>query len=220
MNIIGVDVSKYNIGWNPDKATKHIDFVVQRASWAGYADEKFLALNEQVSKIPIRGAYHYYSSALPWTKQVAVFLKTTMGKGFTFYALDYERSYNNLNKRTIAEASEFVKFVKAQTGKPCLFYFSPSIYIEFIRPFGYTNWLNKQDIWVAQYPKTLTQTPPTQQPSMSKEITHWDFWQYGGGDVNFTAGRHAGADYGGGLVGIDLNYFGGTPQQLVERFGS
>ncbi len=216
--IIGVDVSKYNLGWSPDKATKPISFVVQRASWSLYKDEGFDALLPQVLKIPIRGAYHYYSSGVPWKAQADLFLSVTKGKGFHFYVVDYERAYNTLNARTIAEVSEMVKYIKSQTGQRCMVYFSPSIYNESIKPFGYGLWAHQQDIWIAQYPWTLTQTPPTSTPAIPDNLP-WRIWQYGGGDVNYTAGRHAGADYGGGLVGIDLNYFNGTEAELLAWAG-
>lgn len=221
-NIIGVDVSKYNLGWNPDKAIKPIYFVIQRAGYGSQyggakADEQFDAINTQVQKIPIRGAYWYYSSWNPWKIQADKFLSIVNNKRFHFLCLDYEKSFNTLNARTIAEASEFVKYVKAQTGKSCLFYFNPDTYKTSIKPYGYTNWLNKQDLWVAQYPYSLGQTPLSTKPSIPTEITSWKFWQYGGGNIAFTAGYSAGADYGGGLKGIDLNYFNGTEEEL-ERF--
>ena len=155
-NAIGVDVSKYNLGWDPDRATKPIDFVIQRASWAGYKDEQFDAIYAQVIKVPVRGAYHYYSSGVHWRVQADLFLNITRDRGYHFFVLDYETAYNNLDGRTIAEAAEFIKYVKEQTGKRCLLYFSPNVYNTFIKPFGYANWCNQQDVWMAQYPWTLT----------------------------------------------------------------
>jgi len=219
MNAIGVDVSKYNAGWNPDKAIKPIDFVIQRASWAAYKDERFDEMYQQVAKVPVRGAYHYYSSGVNWKVQADLFLSITAGKGFHFFVLDYEAAYNQLNKRTIAEATEFVKYVKEKTERRCLIYFSPNIFNTFIKPFGYAYWAGQQDIWIAQYPWTLTQNPPTSKPALPAGLATWNIWQYGGGDVNFSAGRHAGADYGGGTVGIDLNYYNGTLEQMKNWLG-
>jgi GH25 family lysozyme M1 (1,4-beta-N-acetylmuramidase) len=217
---IGVDVSKYNLGWNPDKAIKPIYFVIQRSGYGSqygcYKDESFDVMNIQVQKIPVRGAYWYYSSWINWKKQADFFLNIIKDKNFHFFCIDYERAFNTLNARTIAEVSEFVKYIKAQTNKKCMIYYSPSIYNEFIYPFGYTNWLNQQDSWIAQYPYSLGEIPLATQPSMSSNIKTWKIWQMGGGDVNFTAGRHAGKNYGGGLEGIDLNYFNGTIDELYE----
>ncbi len=216
--IIGVDVSKYNLGWSPDKAVKPISFVIQRASWSLYKDTGFDALLPEVLKIPIRGAYHYYSSGVPWKDQANLFLSITKNKGFHFYVVDYERAYNELSKRTIAEVAEMVSYIKGVTKQRCLVYFSPSIYNESIKPFGYDTWAKAQEIWIAQYPYTETQTPPTQTPAIPDGLP-WRIWQYGGGDVNNTAGRHAGADYGGGLVGIDLNCWHGTDADLLAWAG-
>lgn len=100
-----------------------------------------------MQKIPIRGAYHYYSSGVPWKAQADLFLATTKGKGFHFYCVDYERAYNTLNNRTIAEVAEMVKYIKAQTGLKlkCMVYFSPSIYNESILPYGYDAWNAQQE---------------------------------------------------------------------------
>jgi hypothetical protein len=216
--IIGVDVSKYNLGWNPDKAIESIGFVIQRASWSLYKDEAFDKLLPEVQKIPIRGAYHYYSSGVPWVKQAQLFLEIIKGKGFHFLVVDYERSFNTLSTRTIAEVAEMVKYIRVASGLRCMVYFSPSIYNESIKPYGYGPWAHEQDIWIAQYPWTLTQTPLTSKPNIPDGLP-WRIWQYGGGDVNYTAGRHAGADYGGGLVGMDLNYWNGTREEMMTWAG-
>lgn len=218
MTVIGIDISKYNYGWTPDKATKPIEFVIQRSSWASYKDEKFDLLLPEVQKIPVRGVYHYYSSGVSWQYQANLMMDIVKDKGFHFYVVDYEGAYNVLNRRTTAEIYEFVKYVKAQTGKKCLVYFNQNIYNLYIKAYGYENWANQQDIWFAQYPLTLTQTPPYSAPKLPTGLDTWKFWQYGGGDVNFTAGRHAGADYGGGLQGMDLNYWNGTKDEMYSYF--
>lgn len=219
MPVLGIDVSKWNYGWSYDRAVKPIDFIIQRASWSGYKDDKFDLMLPETQKVGVRGAYHYYSSGVNWKYQADLFLSVVKDKGFHFYVLDYETAYNNLNGRTIAEAAEFVKYVKAQTNKICMFYFSPNVYNNFIKPFGYTNWLNQQEIWEAQYPWTLTQTPPYDSPKLPAGVNSWRMWQFGASDVSFTAGRHAGPDYGQTLQGCDLNYFNGTIDELYSWAG-
>lgn len=215
--IIGIDVSKYNVGWDPKKAVKPISFGIQRASWASYKDEKFDELYQGIKTLPVTGAYHYYSSGVPWKTQADLFLSVAQGK-FDFYVVDYERAFNSLCNRTTAELTEMVKYIKEKTGQRCLAYFSKSIYDEFIYKYGYASWAKEQDIWYAWYPITLTQTPPVQVPWIPEGL-NWKIWQYGGGDVNMTAGRHAGPDYGGGLAGMDLNYFNGTLPEMMEWAG-
>jgi hypothetical protein len=153
-----------------------------------------------------------------WKAQADLFLATVKGKGFHFYVVDYEKAFNQLSKRTIAEVAEMVKYIKAQSGMKCMVYFSPSVYNEAIKPYGYDTWAHLQDVWIAQYPYTETQDPGKTTPAIPDNLS-WRIWQYGGGDVNFTAGRHAGADYGGGLQGIDLNYYNGTAQEMASWLG-
>lgn len=211
---IGVDVSKYNYGWNPDYTKKPISFVIQRASWSMYKDEKFDEIYKQVVKIPIRGAYHYYSTGVKWIDQANLFLSIVKDLSFHFYVLDYEKAYNNINAKSMAEVYEFIKYIKQQTGKKCLIYFNPDVYNTGIKAFGYEKWANEQDVWIAQYPWTLTEEITQKYPALPSGLNNWKIWQYGGGDINFTAGRNAGENYGGGLKGIDLNKYNGTLEDM------
>lgn len=213
--LIGIDVSKYNLGWSPDKAKKPIGFVIQRASYGIVKDQNFNAILPEVQKIPIRGAYHYYSSSVNWKLQADLFLSIIGDAKFHFYVLDYEGAYNNLDGRTIAEAAEFVRYVKQKTNKRCMIYFNCDIYKRFVVPYGYTNWSNLQDVWIAQYPYSIGQTPLATAPALPVGLKKWDIWQYGAADVNFTAGKTAGPDYGGGLGGMDLNYFNGSIDDML-----
>lgn len=216
---VGVDVSKYNIGWNPDAAQRDISFVIQRASWSMYKDEKFDEMYKQVAKIPIRGAYHYYSSGVNWKLQADMFLNIVSEKNFHFYVLDYEKAFNNLTARTTAEVAEFVKYIKDKSNKICMIYFNQDVYNTAIKAFGYDNWANQQDVWIAQYPWTLTETISQNKPYMPSGLKNWKIWQYGGGDIAYTAGRYAGANYGGGLQGIDLNTYNGSIAEMRSWLG-
>ena len=213
MNVIGIDVSKYDLGWKAANAVKPISFIIQRASYGIITDEQFAALLPEVQKIPIRGAYHYYSSNTNWKPQADRFLSVVKDNGFHFFALDYEQSYNTLDARTIAEVAEFVKYIKAQTGKPCLFYTNPDTFNVYIKPFGFTAWLNDQDFWVAQYPKSAGQTLLATYPVLPTGVNNWRIWQYGADAAN-TAGKSAGKDYGGITPSMDLNYYNGTIEQM------
>ena len=203
-HIFGVDVSKYDYGFNPDRATTTISFVIQRASYSKAKDERFDEMLPQVLKIPVRGAYHYFSSWINWKVQADFFLSVVKDKGFHFYAFDYETIFNVLDNRTIAEAVEFIKYVKAQTGKKCLFYTSPSVYNEFIKPYGYESWMKSQELWIAQYPY-VANLNLDRGPSMPAGLTEWKIFQFGGADCNGTYGRTAGAEYGAARTGIDTN---------------
>ena len=53
MNVIGIDVSKYDLGWKAANAVKPISFIIQRASYGIITDEQFAALLPEVQKSPI-----------------------------------------------------------------------------------------------------------------------------------------------------------------------
>jgi hypothetical protein len=202
--LIGVDISKWDYGWNPSNATETIHFVIQRASYGQTKDEKFDEMLSSVKMIPVRGCYHYFSSHINWKVQADFFLNVTKNGGFHFYIVDYEAAFNTLDGRTYAELYEFVKYVKEKTGRRCLIYFSPSIYSEKLRPYGANEWINLEDIWIAQYPLSNL-IYPTKPPVLPVGVTTWKIHQYGGADVSGTPGRHAGAAFGAAREGIDLN---------------
>ncbi len=223
---IGVDVSKYNVSsnvkviWNPDTAKKRIDFVIQRASYGGFygsqvTDESFEQMWQQVRKIPIRGAYHYYSSHSNWKIQADYFLNLVEKKDYHFFAIDYELAFNTLDKRTTAEFIAFVDYVKEQTKKKTLAYFNYSSFISYFKPFGYSNWVNTNDIWYAWYPYQESETPPSV-VRLPEGMLNWKMNQYGAGDLQNTAGYMAGANYGGGMRGIDLNQYNGSIDDLYS----
>lgn len=218
--LIGIDVSKYNIGWSPTKAIKPIGFVIQRASYGIWKDEQFDAILPEVQRIKVRGSYHYFSTSIPWKLQADKFLSIVQNKGFHFYAVDYERSYNVFTKQSILDAISFAEYVKVQTGKKVLMYFNPDTYKTAIAVYGINLSATRIDgVWIAQYPYAFSQTPLTTKPYLPAGLTSWVFWQYGGADVPYTAGVKAGADYGGGLTGMDLNYFNGEQVDLDNWAG-
>ncbi len=51
----GIDISKYDLSFDPAKATGQLDFVIQRVSYRTTRDELFLKLLPGVLKMPIRG---------------------------------------------------------------------------------------------------------------------------------------------------------------------
>ncbi len=224
MNAIGVDISKYEVDairddagnitsirnfWNPDKAIKPIDFVIQRVSYGGKKDELLDLLYPQALKIPIRGAYHYFSTGVKWQDQANNFLSCVAGKDYHFYMLDYETAFNNLNATSFAELFEIVKYVKNTTGKKVLVYFNKSVYQTYMKPYNADAIINSNDVALAWYPYTafLNLAKP---PSLPAGVTNWKVWQYGAADVAGVAGYTEGIAYGSWRHGIDLNIFNGS----------
>lgn len=228
MKAIGVDVSKYEVHdikdasgkvtsivnwWNPDKSIKPIDFVIQRASYGGKKDEYLELLYREALKIPIRGAYHYFSTGITWKAQADNFLACVAGKDYHFYMIDYETAFNNLNGTSFAELFEIVKYVKAQTNKKVLVYFNHNVYKTYMKPFNADAIINNHDIALAWYPYLpfLNLSNP---PTLPAGVSTWKVWQYGAGDVAGVSGYNEGFAYGSWRHGIDLNIFNGTVEEM------
>lgn len=219
MRAFGVDISKWDVNyektkwWNPDNAKKAIDFVIQRLSYGGRADECVDILYPQSLKIPIRGCYHYYSTGIGAKEQADNFLKILGNKEFHFMVVDYEKAYNNLNANSLKEFRYMLDYIAGRTGKPTLAYFNLDVYNTVMKPFGSGNWINNYDIWIAQYPFAAFYKPDGF-PILPKEVRKWKVWQTSGGDVLNTIGRTLGATYGAIRQGIDTNLFNGTIEEM------
>lgn len=228
MNALGVDVSKYEVQpifdingnvvavknfWNPDKSTKPIDFVIQRASYGGKKDEFLDLMYSQVLKIPIRGAYHYFSTGIRWQDQANNFLNCVAGKDYHFYMIDYEKFYNNLNATSFAELFEIVKYVKEVTKKKVLVYFNHDVYNTLMKPYNADAIINNYDIAIAWYPY-IPFFNISKPPSLPKGVNTWKVWQYGAGDVPGVPGYNEGFAYGSWRHGIDLDVFNGTVEEM------
>jgi hypothetical protein len=224
---IGVDISYYEVKWGqtltgqywkPENSIKPIDFVIQRSSYGSTEDKCIDFLYEKSTRqIPVIGFYHYFSSWDNYKKQIEVMLKAVEDKPYHFLAVDYEGYGNTLDHTTFAGMCEMVKQLKTITGKKVLTYFNPSIYNEFMKPFGADKVIKTWDIWYAQYPY----------------MTNWDKYvfpktfnganvllnQAGGGDCANTIGIVSGPDYGSWRKGIDLNVWHSTLEELHTFFG-
>jgi len=201
----GIDVSKYQVSFNPALATVPIDFVIQRASWAGYQDELFVGLFQGgVSKIEDRGAYHYYSSGVPWQQQADLFLSIIMGRNFKYLAVDYEEGYNNLNDRTAHECRLIIDYLREKRPSAKIgLYCGAFTYRDLLLPYED---FSDVDFWIARYPNTVD--PQVDDPDMEDAREDWDFWQY--------SKEGDGKSHGVGSTFVDLNVFNGTVEELKE----
>lgn len=209
----GIDVSKYDYPVDPSKATGVIDFIIQRVSYGTMPDERLNEIWNAIRTIPVRGAYHYFSTGSPWKAQADFFLSLVKGKDYHFYAIDYETAYNNLNATSAANLRAMLEYLAAKVSpKKVLFYTSPSIYNTYLYPFG--DWMKEWELWLAQYPYLINLDLEKGPITFPKGRTQWTFWQYGGGGIQGTAGYGAGSKYGVGGYGCDLDVFNGTVEQL------
>jgi len=227
---LGIDISKYDTIWNdytntyasiwnPDTATKRIDFVIQRVSYGIHQDSALEVLYPQVAKVGIRGAYHYFTSGLGWKRQLDVILQSVKNKNYHFYAIDYEKIFNNLDRTSFAEMMELVKQLKLATGKKVLIYFNSDVYQNYMKPYGFDLVVNLCDgVWFAQYPWKLFLDLNNLPTSLPKNITNCKIWQFGG-DTWGCRGAGEGKDWGSPATSMDLNIFRGTFEDMKTWLG-
>jgi GH25 family lysozyme M1 (1,4-beta-N-acetylmuramidase) len=218
MRAHGIDFSKWALNWDmPDNPPLPIDFAIQRVSWAGYTDERYENHSKKVNQCSARGAYHYYSSGVPWLPQAELFLKNITENPDTTYQmawLDYETGYNKLTRRTSEEARKIVEFVASRFGGKVGLYANLNTVINYLDKFG--AWMLEWPFWVAHY---WFFPSPNKNPGwkigrtkLKRAEGNWQFWQYrSDGDAS---------KYGiKGKKGVDLNVFNGTVEELREWLG-
>lgn len=208
----GIDISKYDLSFDPTKAVEQLDFVIQRAGYGAldgkcYKDEAFDILHPGVAKIAVRGAYWYLGSHINWKVQADFFLSVVKDKGFHFFVCDFETSYNTMNTAFAKMAWDFIQYVKQQTGKPVLLYTNWSLYGSYIYPseaiYG-INW-DTVALWQAQYFDIIN---PDYRPNNPTGRTGgWTMWQYS------KTGRGASFGLGRPLV-ADLDVWNGTLEHM------
>ena len=211
-----VDISKYQVSFDPDKVTGVIDGVIIRSSYGLMKDKKFVELTEAAKDVPVRGPYHYFSSNIPWESQARFFLK--QAAGFHLYALDFERGFNNKSDGFAVGARKWMEFVAKETGEEVLLYTDYYTYKEWLMPYG--NWMKDWSLWIAQWPHAgwnsyLEAIPSNHsiQPNLPRGATSWTLWQYS------ADGNGQGSKYGVESASIDLNVFNGTVEEFHEWAG-
>ncbi len=207
---IGVDLSYYDLSFDPARATIPISFAILRAGYGGkdggvWRDPAFEKLLPGVEKVPIRGAYWYYSTYSPWMQQADFFLETVQDKGFQFYALDFESAYNQLTITSSQNADFWMQYVAQKTKKPVVFYTNPSLY----DVYGW-HYCSKWPLWLAQY---WNEPSPNKAPGMprTRQAGDWLIYQWAC-ERNFPG--HA-QEYGAGGNSIDLNVFNGAVGDMI-----
>lgn len=215
---VGIDISKYQVDFDIDNAKEPVDFIWQRTSYGLKTDEKFDSLWPGVSEFKNRvgpiGAYHYFSTAVPWKEQAQKFLTLIDGRGYGKYSLDYEHYYNNLNKQSAVAAGNWVDFVQQKTGVEVVLYCGIYHLRDHLNPF--VTWQNNRNLWISRWPGgTVNVHEDDPDLSLNDEEVRpegdWKFWQY---EVSEEGDR-----YGVDSRKIDLNVFNGTIDELRDYFG-
>jgi len=212
--VIGIDISKWDGNWDANKAkAQGASFVFIKASQATYTDPQFI-LNWQKAKDAglLRGAYHYLDYTKSGKDQANAFadlIKSDPGE--LPPAVDYEQSRSDNNPATalgflrgfldqLVSRSEL--FADAVVKKPML-YTSPGFWAAYGDMTKAEYWL-QFPLWLAHYTTSMTPQLPLPWPL-------WKFWQ-------FTA-KGPGQVFGSESLGIDLNRFNGTLNELLEFSG-
>jgi GH25 family lysozyme M1 (1,4-beta-N-acetylmuramidase) len=212
---LGLDISKYDIRY--DASVRRADFVIQRASYGLKRDESFELLWADIQPVPIRGAYHYYNTGVPWRAQVDHFLSVVAGRGFHFLALDYETYYNNLNADSAEDARRILEHLQAETELPVLLYANPNVYETCLLPYG--NWMKGWPLWISQWNSKWWHENRATGPRLPKGRSEWTIWQYGG-DYQHPSGSWSVPGYGEGAAWgvqskhVDLDVFNGSAEEM------
>ena len=205
----GKDVAYYQGAIDPAINEIAEDFMIVRSGYGGVQDKKFFEYYHLSLLNPVRGIYHYHSSALDWKAEADHYLRLVQGKNYHFNVLDLERPHNVVGKSWVKGAGQWLEYVKYFTGKPTLYYTNIDVYENVLSL--YADWLHSYNLWIAQYAATRwipwLNTVPTderKQPRLPKGATEYRLWQFSA-DGN-KRGKAAGVQ----SRDIDLDVYNGS----------
>jgi lysozyme len=211
---VGIDISKYQGVYKPQA---HHDFVILRATVGAGADPLYEENLFNIGDNAI-GAYHYFLSNIDWREQADNLMTTAHDADF--FALDFEKIYNEPSAYFAEDARHFVEFVRDDTGKQVLFYSNPSTIQEWMFQYNVCWVRDYANLWVAQWPyhgwNDILATIPddwTWQPRLPAGCEKWRFWQYSGD------GNRRGSFEGVESYDCDLDVFNGTVDDLHAWIG-
>jgi lysozyme len=205
------DVSFYE---DDPETPRHIDYVQMKRHAAGtivrvgqrtWLDSTFVQSWNDAKKAGLpRGSYWFYDSRATPQGQAQMWFDILKNAGdfgeLPLYA-DFEESYNG----TYKGGANFKVFIETlQTlmpGKEIVIY-TGYYYWKDNMPASLRPWFAQFDLWIAYYGNG--------EPYIPEPWTNWTFWQFsedGDGDTYGTEGE------------VDLNWFNGTYEEFMKRFG-
>ena len=199
----GVDVSRWNVFFDPDLSEHQIDFAIQKLTeGTSYIDLALEEIWSGVAKVPVRGGYHYQRSGYSWQAQADHFLNVAARHDYHIYALDMESVNNTYNDTFFADGRRIIDYWRSHSNKRVLLYTNGSTYKLFAAAIKrlYADgqaWLDSLDFWYAWPSLTASE------PILPTGCNAWKLWQY----------RWDGKNYGVNN-NIDVNKFNGTLNQL------
>ena len=210
MRAKGIDISKYQ---NKFTYKENIDFCIIKATEGWGVDKYFLQNVNEVMKVPVRGAYHYYRTATAPIIQADNFLAYVKDRNFHFLCVDWEHTNNDLNPQTANDYVAMLEYLSLNQDLPVLVYTSPYIYRDEL-----SNWepiVHEYPKWIARYSGADIETGSPTTGIIDNVL--WDIWQY--------SSKGNGPLYGTSRVEdsytdkIDLNVYNGTPEDMKKRLG-
>lgn len=208
----GIDISRYNVSFDPTIAHRQIDFVFQKATQGtSYIDTLYEAHWAGVSKIPIRGAYHYQQSGMSWLSQANHFLNVTNRHDYQILALDLEEFGNEYNNTFFSDSYRIINYLRDEApDKKIILYTNGNgyklMYYSLISQYGYNiiNWIKGVPLWFAD--PTTAGLPHL--PTMRET---WEIHQYSWSGLP--------SDWGTGGTRVDENVFNGTVHDMRTWLG-
>lgn len=208
----GIDISRYNISFDPNKAVEKLDFVFQKATeGATYVDLLYEQLWQGVSQIDIRGAYHYQKSETSWKAQADHLLNTIVMHDYHILALDLE-SYGNIYSDTFfADTKRIIDYWRLNApSKKVILYTNgdgyKQLYYSLLRTYGSNiiKWMDELPLWFASPATAGLPFLPTTRKT-------WKIHQYSWSGLP--------SDWGTGGTRVDLNVFNGDALSMRNWVG-
>jgi GH25 family lysozyme M1 (1,4-beta-N-acetylmuramidase) len=209
---VGCDLSRYNVSFDPAKATEPIDFAFQKATQGAlYVDLLYEYIWQGVKQIPVRGAYHYQTGA-SWLAQADHFLATAERHDYHIHALDLEQYGNIYNDTFFADAKRIIDRWRAVSDKKVVIYTNGSTYDQFylslLKLYGEAgaSWLDAIPLWIAS--PTIAGLPILPKYRTNKD---WLIHQYNWKGLP--------SRWGTGGTAVDENVFCGDMNTFASYFG-
>ena len=203
MRAKGIDISHWQGSFEDNGK---LDFIIVKATEGfTYVDPEFKNFLNEVQKVPIRGAYHYFRTGLDPVAQAIHFVDTTKDKGFHFLAVDYEKTNNVLDKDGEINLWIFWAKLLTLTNMQVVLYTSPYVYRDNLC--AYNSAWRTAPVWMAHY----NGLDPQNGSPLMFEGSQWVLWQY--------TNTGKGGDHGVGSAAVDLNVYNGTVAQMKQWIG-
>lgn len=213
---LGPDLSRWEVSYNPDLATNKADFAITKATEGlTWVDPSLDDIWKGISKLDIRGLYHYQRSGLSWRAQADHFLMVSNAYDHHMLALDVEQTNNTLTDTFFQDSYRILQYLRDKTSSKVLLYTSQNLfqnylYPSWVRSFGKYGEEEALTVpfWLAQY---WYNPSPDKEPGMPKQRSTWDIWQWTESGVS--------SDWGAGAKDIDLNAYNGDAQAMKTWLG-